>query len=70
MIDLSVRGTTSVGETDVDWERAERGGGDMPGAHDFYKVTYIRHLKSKGLSVTMLTKKKEWSFRDKNESFL
>ena len=35
----------------------ERGlwGGDFPGVHDLYKVMYIRHLKSKGLSVTMLT---------------
>ena len=38
-----------MGETDVDWERAERerGGGDIPGAHDLYKVTYIGHLRGK-----------------------
>ena len=54
MIDL---GKTSVGETDVDWERIERGW-RYPGAHDLYKVTYIRLLKSRGLSVTKSTKKR------------
>ena len=53
MIDL---GKTSVGETDVDWERIERGW-RYPGAHDLYKETYIRHLKNRGLSVTKSTKK-------------
>ena len=41
---------------EADWERIERGG-DIPGVHSLYKVTYIRHLKNKGLSVTKLTKK-------------
>ena len=54
MIDL---GKTPVGETDVDWERIERGW-RYPGAHDLYKETYIRHLKSRGLSVTKSTKKR------------
>ena len=64
MIDL---GKTSVGETDVDWERIDKGW-RYPEAHDLYKETYIRHLKSRGLSVTKSTEKKEWtSFRDKNE---
>ena len=53
MIDLC---KTSEGETDVDWERIEKGW-RYPGAHDLYKETYIRHLKSRGLSVTKLTKK-------------
>ena len=54
MIDL---GKTSVGETDVDWERIERGW-RYPRAQDLYKETYIRHLKSRGLSVTKSTKKR------------
>ena len=29
-----------------------------PEAHDLYKVTYIRHIKSRGLSVTKTTKKR------------
>ena len=53
---------TSVGETDVDWERIERGW-RYPGAHDLYKETYIRHLKSRGLSVTKLTKKMVFSWQ-------
>ena len=47
----------------------ERGGGDIPGAHDLYKVTYIRHLKSKGLSVTMLTQKRNGLFMTKIRVF-
>ena len=50
MIDL---GKASVGETDVDLERIERGW-RYPGAHDLYKETYI----SRGLSVTKSTKKR------------
>ena len=65
MIDL---GKTSVGETDVDWERMERGG-DIPGAHDLYKVTYIRHLKNRGLSVTKLTQKMNGLFMTKKREF-
>ena len=78
MMGLGVRGKTSVGETDVYWERAERERGGWRytlGAHDLYKVTYIRHLKSMGLSVTMLTQKRivfslqKWEFSVKMGSF-
>ena len=48
---------TSVGETDADWERLERGWRYPGGTRFVYKVTYIRHLQNRGLSVTKLTKK-------------
>ena len=52
--------------------REQREGVEMMrggGAHNLYKVTYIRHLKSRGLSVTKLTKKRNGLFVTKMREF-
>ena len=42
---------------------------DIPEAHDLYKVTYIRHLKNRGLSVKKLTQKMNGLFVTKIREF-
>ena len=64
LIKTSVRGKwlgkTSVGETNVDWERERERGWRYPGTHYLYKVMYmwIRNIKIRGLSETKLIQKR------------